>query len=226
MKRQDTDDLIRRLAANAPVVRSLADPWRRTAVWLASALGVVLILVLLSPRPDLASQVTNPRFLAETLTALMTGIAAAIAALTTVVPGRRRKATLMALVPLAAWLGVIGQGCVHDWTQLGPRGRLLHTDWGCFPAILITGALPTVVMAMMLRRGAPLTPTLSMALGGLAAAAIADFGLRFHHHEAGVMVLVWHLGAVSLLTALAGRAGRHVLRWPSSVSQPFLKARA
>ena len=50
-------------------------------------------------------------------------------------------------------------------------------------------------------------------LGGLAAAALADFGMRFHHREAGVMVAVWHLGAVFVLLAGAGKAGRYVLNW-------------
>ena len=61
----------------------------------------------------------------------------------------------------------------------------------------------------------PLTPALSMALGGLAAGALADFAMRFHHHEAGVMSVVWHLAAVFLLLTVAARTGRHVLKWPA-----------
>jgi hypothetical protein len=66
----------------------------------------------------------------------------------------------------------------------------------------------------MLRRAAPLAPVLSVGLGGLAAAALADFGLRlFHTQDASLMVLVWQVGTVTLLTALSAVLGRWVVRW-------------
>jgi len=51
-------------------------------------------------------------------------------------------------------------------------------------------------------------------LGGLAAAGLGNFGLRFfHQQDASVMVLVWQVGTVFLLTMLAGWAGRLILEW-------------
>ena len=218
MMRQDTDELIRRLVTYAQPVRPLPRPWSRAAVWLVYVLPYVgLMIFVLRPRDDLAAKMTDPRFVVEAATALATGVAAAIAAFATVVPGYSRIPLAALLAPLAAWVGSLGAGCVQDWIQLGPEGLVLRTDWSCLPAILFTGAVPTIAMAAMLRRGAPLTPTLSMALGGLAAGALADFGLRFHHREAGVMVLVWHLGAVVLLLAAASKAGPYVLNWRAVV---------
>jgi hypothetical protein len=69
-------------------------------------------------------------------------------------------------------------------------------------------------MVVMLRRGAPLYPRLTLTLGALAVAAIGNFGMQlFHFRDASIMVLFWHLGSVAVLSALAGWLGRHVLAW-------------
>lgn len=213
----DTEALIRRLAEHGEPVRPLPRPWIRAAAWLvlsASYIGVVLLLK--SPRNDLSSELSQPHFLIEQVAALATGIAAAAAAFASVVPGHNRKFLALPLLPLAVWLGSLGQGCVQDWIQLGPQGLSLRPDWFCLRAIAVLGAVPAIAMALMLRRGAPLTPHLTTALGGLAAAGLGDFGLRFVHHEdASVMVLVWQFGAVCVLSALAAGAGRYLLNWPS-----------
>ena len=73
-------------------------------------------------------------------------------------------------------------------------------------------------MALMLRRGAPLTPHLTAALGGLAAAGLANVGVRIIHSEdVSVMLLVWHVGSVIVLSALAGSIGHYFLKWPSVI---------
>ena len=44
--------------------------------------------------------------------------------------------------------------------------------------------------------------------------ALGNFGLRLiHAQDAGLMVLVWQFGSVVLMTAMAGCAGKRVLRW-------------
>jgi hypothetical protein len=216
--RPNTEELIRHLAAEAQPVRRLCEPWVQATVWLACALAYVgLVVVVLAPRTDLLSKLSEPRFAAEAATALGTAVVAAIAAFGTVIPGYSRNALILLIVPLAAWLATLGEGGIRDWVQHGSRGLLLATDWGCFPAILVAGAVPTIAMAVMLRRGAPLTPAVSMGLGGLAAGALADFGLRCHHQATGVMVLVWHLAAVFTLLTIAARAGPSALNWGAVV---------
>jgi hypothetical protein len=85
--------------------------------------------------------------------------------------------------------------------------------------IVLVGAVPAIAMAIMLRRGAPLAPRVTMACGGLAAAGLGNFGLRFVHvRDASVMVLVWQCGAVFALSALASWVGPRLLNWPSVVA--------
>jgi hypothetical protein len=131
-----------------------------------------------------------------------------------------RKVILLPLLPLAIWLGSLGQGCLDAWVRSGPEGLTLQPDWLCFPAILLVGSLPAIAMLTMLQRGAPLSPRVSVALGGLAAAGLGDFGLRmFHPQDASVMVLVWQVGSVLILAALAGCVGRRLFDWRSVAAQ-------
>ena len=71
-----------------------------------------------------------------------------------------------------------------------------------------------IAMVIMLRKGAPLFPRVTIALGALAVAALGNFGLRlFHVGDASIMVLFWHFGSVALLAVLAATIGRQVFHW-------------
>jgi len=216
----DTDKLIACLTEKADPVRRLPSPWVRTASWFAIAIPyVAVIVVMMAPRDDLALKFTDPRFLLEQVAALCTAIGAAVAAFQSIVPGYNRRFLLLPLVPLSVWLASLGQGCVQLWL----RGNALvsfTSDFICIPAIALVGTLPAVAMVLMLRKGAPLWPHASAALGGLAAAGLGNFGLRlFHSQDASLMVLVWQMGTVFMLTILCGWAGRLFLDWRPVVAR-------
>jgi hypothetical protein len=215
----DTEKLIERLAEAVVPVRPLSRPWIRTAAWLLVGIPyVALVVLVVSPRADLIAKATQWRYLVEQLAALTTGIAAATAAFATTIPAYDRRILFLPALPLAIWLGSLGEGCIQDWVELGPDGLLLRPDWFCFPAIVLVGAVPAIAIAVMLRRGAPLTPHVTAALGGLAAAGLGNFGLRlFHSQDASLMVLVWQVGAVFILTAIAAWAGHYLLNWRSMI---------
>jgi len=214
-----TEKFIQILAQTALPARPLPHPWIRTANWLAIAIPyVVLVVYAMSLRADLTARLSEWRYIVEQSAALATGITAAAAAFATTIPGYDRRFFLLPLVPVAAWIGVLGQGCIADWIRSGPDGLTFLPDWFCFPATALVGALPAIVMAVMLRRGAPLFPHVSVFLGGLAATGLGNFGLRFFHpQDASLMVLVWQVGSVFALAALAGCAGRYVLNWRSVI---------
>jgi hypothetical protein len=211
----DTNSLIQKLASNSNPTRSLSNPWARTAIWLAISVPYVFFVVLIvSPREDILEKLGNSRFLIEQSVALATAITAAVAAFASTIPGYGRKYLLLPALPLSAWLGTLGVGCLLDFSHHGIHGTPFHADWFCIPGIVIVGAIPGLAIALMLKRGAPLTPTLSTAFAGLAAAGIGDFGLRlFHPEDTGLVVLVWQFGTVFTLSLLAGWAGRYVLSW-------------
>ena len=211
----DTDRLIQTLVDTAAPVRPLPHPWVRSLLWLTIAIPyMALVVLVMSPRGDLAVKLTETRFLVEQFGALATGIAAAIAAFATTIPGYSRKVLLLPMLPLAVWLGALGQGCVSTLLRVGSNGLTLQPDWFCFPAIVLVGAIPAVTMVVMLRRGAPLMPCTTVTLGAMAAAGLGNFGLRFFHpQDASLMVLVWQFGSVFILAALSGCMGRYVLNW-------------
>ena len=187
---------------------------------------VALVVFVVSPRDDLPVKLWDLRFVVEQLAALLTGIAAAAAAFASTIPGYRRKVLVLPLLPLAVWVGSSGQGCTEAWTRLGPEGLMLQPDWLCFPAIALVGAIPAIAMAVMLRRGAPLMPHVTTALGGLSAAGVGNFGLRlFHAQDASLMVLVWQVGTVFTLTAMAAWAGHYLLDWRTIVGSVRKTAR-
>jgi hypothetical protein len=211
----DTEKLIGRLAeANEPV-EPLPRSWIRTATWLLVAIPYVgLVVYVVSPRSDLIAMMSEWRYVVEQIAALATAITAANAAFATTIPAHSRRVLLSPLPPLAVWVGSVAFGCVESWIELGRVGLLPQPDWFCFPAIVLVGAVPAIAMAVMLRRGAPLTPHLTTALGGLAAAGLGAVGLRlFHVQDASLTLLVWQVGSVCVLTAMAAWTGRYLLDW-------------
>jgi len=211
-----TEDLITTLAADARTpVRRLRRPPVRVAIWLTiSVPWIALVVVFMNLRPDLAVKLGEPRWSVEQGAALLTAVTAAMAAFCAGVPGRPHWERMMPVVPLILWLGTVGLGCVQDLITAGPQGLHFQADWPCLPGITMVGFVPGIAMVAMLRRGAPVAPILSVGLGGLAAAALADFGLRlFHTQDASLMVLVWQVGTVTFLTILSSVLGRWVVRW-------------
>jgi hypothetical protein len=210
----ESKELIRRLAGSAAPVRRLRVPWRRTALWLLVSLAYVGVVVAVHLMGSEASARIDLRLVVEQMAILATAVTAAIAAFSSTVPGRDRRFALVPLVPLAIWLSSLGEGCVSDWLRLGAGGLKLRADWDCAPAALILSIIPAAVMVAMLRRGAPLMPRVSVALGALAVAALVNFGLRiFHAGDISIMVLVWHVGVAAALSMIAGQLGSVVLKW-------------
>ena len=154
------------------------------------------------------------RLILEQSAALSTGLTAAAAAFATTVPGYRRWIVLLPLVPLAIWLGDLGQWCIQDGLASGTSLRSVTAHWGCLPATIVMGAFPAATIVMMLRRGAPLTPRLTTVLAAVAASGLGNFGVRFvHAADASVVVLVWHFSAVFVLSVLSASAGRSLFNW-------------
>jgi hypothetical protein len=212
----DTDALIQELANAAAPVRRLPAPWARMLLWLALSVPFLAGVIWLMMPGDInpVAALADRRFLLEEAVLLVTALVAALAAFASVVPGYDRRILLVPLVPFAVWLTSLGEGCWRNWVALGADGLALRPDWDCLPPAILIGIVPALAMVMMLRRGAPLLPRISIALGALAVAALANFGLRlFHLGDASVMVLFWHLGGAVVLAALAGLAGRRVLYW-------------
>ncbi len=211
----DTDTLIERLSEDAAPVRRLPAPWLRALLWLLPGLAIIAAVVvavkgLFDPRMVLADH----RMVIEEAATLVTAVTAALAAFQSTVPGASRRWLWVPLAPLAVWLASVGQGCIDDYIRLGMAGLAVRFDGGCMLPMVLIGFVPTIMIVVMLRRGAPLAPRLTLALAGLAVAALANFGLiLFHTGDVSIMVLVWHFGLVMVASAVAAALGPRVLGW-------------
>jgi len=216
----ETSRLIHQLADGTRPVRRLPAPWRRVEIWLAISLPYVALVVAahsMGMPVDLAKLLSERQFVVEELATLLTAVAAATAAFCSVVPGYDRRVLLLPLPPLAVWLLSLGAGCVNDWVRRGAGGLELHADWSCLPPAAFIGIVPMLVLVVMLRRGAPLYPRATLALAALAVAALGNLGLRVYHvGDASIVVLVWHFGAVVVLSLVAGWIGRRLLTWKTA----------
>jgi hypothetical protein len=213
----ETNQLIARLAADCASVVRLRAPWRRTALWLM-AVGpcVAIVSVHVAGLEVMAS--IDTRMMVEQAAVLLTGLTAALAAFSMVVPGRDWRIALLPIVPLAVWLGSLGEGCMRDWSRMGADALQLRSDWDCVPPAIALSIPCATIMLVMLRRGAPLFPSLTLTLGTLASAAMVNFALRLiHAGDVAVMVLAWHFGGTAIVTALAGRFGGRVLSWNPTI---------
>lgn len=210
-----TNDLIEHLAEDAKPVKRLRSPDIRTIIWLALSLPwVAAVVYVMGVRPDLGERLTDSRWMIEQSAALLTGVMAAMAAFCAGVPGRPKWEHFLPLLPLAVWLGTLGEGCVEAVLAGGSAGLMLLPDWQCLPGIMMVGFGPAIAMVVMLRRVSPIAPMTTIALGALGAGGLAAVGLRlFHTVDASVMVLVWQAGSVFALTLLAGLLGPKILRW-------------
>ena len=209
----DTSALIRQLAADSRPFQPLAQPWARTMRWVAWSLIPLLAVAVLWPHPAISTAL-DVRFFVAQAAALATGIIAAAAAFASVVPGYSRRGAFLVLIPLAIWLSVLGHACVLDWSTTAQWGAILRLHWACVPDTLLAGALPAVALIVMLRKGAPMTPSLTTALAGVAGAGLANVVMRVvHASDASLVVLVWHVLAVFAASAASALLGRWIFTW-------------
>lgn len=209
-----TDDLIEYLARTIEPVESLPHPWRRTAAWIAAAATYLWALVLLMPAGGVAGDVNGVSRWLPQLIAAMAGLTAAAAAFATTVPGASSRALLWPLAAGTTWVAVLLAGTFRESSALDAARLTAPHEWACVAMIGLGGLVPLALIVRMLRRGAPLSPRLTCALGALATAALANVGACLRSpHPSSAVVLLWHGATIAVLVALAAWAGPRVFSW-------------
>ncbi len=210
-----TPDLIDSLVADAAPVRRLRAPALRAGGWLLlAALVLALVATTRGVRPDLAQAMSRPVFVVSVAAALLTGVLATVAAFLASVPGWSRRWLLLPLPALAAWMATIGYGCLTDWVRIGPNGVSLGETARCFGTLALVGVPLSLLMLVMLRHVARLSPTPVAMTASLAVAALTATALSvLHPLDASVMILIWNIGVAALFAAASGLWGRQLLGW-------------
>ena len=167
-----TDDLIADLAGRAAVVRPLPPPLFRAIGWLvlAGACAAAAVTVF-GARADVMVRLQQPDYLSIAVLALSTSVFAAVISFVLAIPGAERTPLLRvtALAIFGLWVGT------SVWRVLAAgRGLPIATDphWPvCFGRVVLVSLLPAVALFVMLRRGTPLQPGWTAAMGAAAAAS-------------------------------------------------------
>jgi hypothetical protein len=202
------DALRRAVAADAAPVRRLAPPPRRAlaaAIWAAGA--IFLNLAFLGLRNDaehLGPVLTwGPVFIQAAAGVVLVALALAAA-----VPGRGVGTALSVLAIGVALATLVAQAVL---SRRGSGGVEVPDPWihhgpTCFVATVLFGVSAFVLVAALVVRAEPLRATLAALLSGAGGGVMAEGIYRLHCGITDLRhVLIWHLGAVVLLS-LAGLA--------------------
>ncbi len=210
-----TDELIRKLGADARAVRPLRPPMARAAMWMAVVLTIVGGLVWSRGlRADFMTEFSRPAALGEWLASLLTGVLAAVATFHVSIPGRSVRWALLPVPGLALWLMTVGVGCFADWFRLGSGGVELGFSAGCFQTIVLTSVPLGLTLLIMVRHAGPVRPGLTAVLGGLSVAAFSAVGLSlFHHLNSSLLVLVSHGAGIGFVVLTGWASSGLLFRW-------------
>ncbi|HZN46121.1 MAG TPA: DUF1109 domain-containing protein [Ramlibacter sp.] len=211
-----TDELVAALAADAaPVDNARAERRFRDRLLWGPAVAIVLMLLLLGPRPDLAEAMRLPLFW------LKAGLPAVVAAASWLAlyrlghPGLRLgRSPAAALAPMAL---VSLAGALVLWNAAPAERPLLlfgQTWRDCLVNVSVL-ALPALALALWALRGmAPTRLVLAGAAAGLFAGAAGAFAYAFHCPELELPFLgAWYVAGMLIPTALGALVGRRLLRW-------------
>ncbi len=218
----ETDKLIQALATDAAPVARLRPAWQRALVWLVACIPVVAVAVWLHGTPTGPADIlADPRMTIEMLAIIGTAGTAAWAAFMSATPGADRRVLWLPLVPLAVWLATLGQGCASDFGRMGWEAFALRPDGDCVPPAIMASIVPLILIGVMIRRGAPVMPAVTLFYAALAVAAVVNVGmLLFHVGDISFQILVWHAGTALVIAAIFAFAAPWLFTWrrPSSIT--------
>lgn len=210
---RSTDDLISTLSTSVAPVHRLSPPLLRAGVTLGVVLALTAALVLAFGRMHgFLGRMSDARFAVEIGATLLTGLSGVVAAFHLSLPDRPRAWAWLPAPFALLWLAMSGLGCWTSWIRFGDEGLGFGETFYCFGFIL-AASLPIGGLVLWgLSKARPLQPGLTLAVGGLGAAALCAFVLQFFH-PAGVKLidLVFHASAVAVIVAVSGLIGRKAM---------------
>ncbi len=206
----NTTDLIRSLAGDAKPVRHLRPPALRAAGWLlVSAVILVALTLWHGVRPEFVERMQEPRYLTAMLSAIATGVFAAIGAFAVGLPDRSPWWAMLPVPSLIVWLGNLGYQCLAGWEPLPPGAITVEGATSCMMTLAVTSLPLSVLLVVMLRHAAFFRPTVVVVMGSIAVSALTSAALAmFHPLDATAMILGWNLGTVAIVFAVMGIASR------------------
>jgi hypothetical protein len=209
-----TDDLIRLLAADAPVREPLG-PALALALVFGLAVCAVLLVFEIHLRHDLLTAILMPRVAFKIVVTASVAVLAVVLLERVGRPGVSiGRACRLLLLPLAALVIAVGlELAATPASSWGTRLVGRNAVW-CLFYIPVFAALPLAGILTAMRRSAPESPTLAGAVAGLAAAGIAAAFYAWHcPDDSPLYVATWYTLAAAAVTGVGALVGRRLLVW-------------
>jgi hypothetical protein len=207
------DELISKLAQDAPAARPAPHPVALSMVWIAAAavyLGMALMISGL--RPDLPLQLQRPWFIAEivALAGILASASLSAALLSFPDLHQMRKAALTPLVLFAVFLLLM----LFSWHADNPPAPLPVHSFECTLSIILVALLPAAGMLYAMRRFASTHYHWAGAIALIFAFSIGALWLRLHEINDSIMhVIEWHYLPMIGFGIVGLWLGKVILKW-------------
>lgn len=211
-----TEDLIRQLASEAKPVHPLRPtPWRALAWLVVAGVALVVVMLLMGVRRELADTADRVDFAVEAALLVVTAVSALVGALLVSIPGAgvdRRVRWVPVILGVACILLAAGE-LAYAAMAGAPTGRLTFA-WHCVYKTTSVAIIPGIVLFVMLRRAAPLQTAWAGLLAGLATASIGVLGANIIcPNDRPLHMLLWHVFPLMLFAGAGAALGRWLLKW-------------
>jgi hypothetical protein len=212
----NTDTAIDKLVQESGTPVAASHPLALFAKWLCvTLLSTGIIVAFMSPRPDLAQQITNLLYLAEIASLFLVTLTTAVAAVWLCYPDLRQKPhiLLLPLLPVGVFAIFSVFRLIHpELTLIPPPEKVSGID--CAGCVVAFAVVPGLWMFHLLRRHATTHPEIAGALSFMASASIGLLVLKIVEPNDSVLhLLQWHLSPMILLGFLGAWLGRKFLSW-------------
>lgn len=211
-----TEDLVAWLAADAAPVSHRTQA-RRFVVTLALGAGVALLmmLVLLGPRPDLGQAATLPMFWLKLAFPACLVLAAAMAVQRLGHPGMRLGRLAIGVVAPVAVIWLLSAIILMNAAPGGRSALIWGATWKECPLSIAALSIPALLAAFWaVRQLAPTRVRLAGAAAGLFAGAAGALVYALHCPEMEAPFLgVWYVVGMLIPTAAGAMLGPRWLRW-------------
>ena len=179
------------------------------------AISAALLLMTLGMRPDILAALGTWRFDLKLGSSLLLVIAASWVALRLSRPTTRSLSAMPALlVPTLLLLGESSMSLLQFRPRHGHHCAMGANGVICVASIMALSVIPLAAAIYALRWGAPMSPAVMGAVGGLLAGALGATVFATHcTDDLPLFVAIWYVLAIGLVSMFGLVIGRHALRW-------------
>ena len=179
------------------------------------AISSALFSLTLGLRPDFISALGTWRYDLKLGVSLVLMIAATWVALRLSSPTTTSLSAMRALlVPVLLLLAAVVYELITIPASAWPSSAIGVNGVMCVASIISLSVLPLTATIYALRQGAPTSPAVMGAVGGLLAGALGATVFAMHcPNDSPLFVAIWYALAIGLMAMFGLVVGKHALRW-------------